>query len=77
MFTTILFVAMQAGNAFASYALDYISIQRTLATYPLAIDSKDFGLLNEVFTEDAVANYSAPLNILRGLPQIEIVLEKR
>jgi len=61
----------------AGYTEDYIAIQNTLATYPLAIDSKDFGLLSEVFTADVVANYSAPLNILSGLTQVETVLQQR
>lgn len=47
------------------------SIRNTLNTYPLAIDSKDFPALSSVFLPDAVANYSAPLGILTGLPTIE------
>jgi len=60
----------------AGYADDYVAIQNALATYPLAIDSKDFGLLSSVFTVDVVANYSAPLNVLKGLAQVESVLEQ-
>jgi len=51
-------------------------IRNTLAHYPLAIDGKNFDALDLVFTEDAVANYSAPLNVLRGLSQIQFVLKQ-
>ena len=47
------------------------NIHQTLHTYPLAIDSKDFGLLSEVFTPTAVANYTGPLSNLDGLPAIQ------
>ena len=53
----------------------YASVRNTLAHYPLAIDGKDFSLLSQVFTYNAVANYSPPMNTLYGLPQIEPVLE--
>ncbi|KAG0652999.1 hypothetical protein D0Z07_0532 [Hyphodiscus hymeniophilus] len=53
----------------------YNAIRNTLAHYPLAIDEKRFSALSLVFTPDAVANYSAPLNVLTGLPMIEDVLE--
>ncbi|KAF2091570.1 hypothetical protein K490DRAFT_61006 [Saccharata proteae CBS 121410] len=50
------------------------AIRQTLNTYPLAIDSKDFAALSAVFTTDAVANYSAPLNVLTGLRAIQSTL---
>ncbi|KAL3463456.1 hypothetical protein BJX64DRAFT_287474 [Aspergillus heterothallicus] len=50
------------------------SIRQTLALYPLAIDSKNFSSLSLIFAPDAVANYSAPLGVLTGLPEIESVL---
>ena len=50
------------------------SIRSTLALYPLAVDGKQFSALNKVFTENARANYSAPLGVLVGLSQIESVL---
>lgn len=49
-------------------------IRNTLAHYPLAIDGKNFDALDRVFTQDAVANYSAPLNVLTGLDEIKKVL---
>ena len=53
-----------------------LSIQNTINTYPLAIDSKNFSALSLVFTPDAVANYSAPLGVLHGLPNIQYILAK-
>lgn len=47
------------------------SIHQTLNTYPLAIDSKDFGLLSTVFTSTATANYTGALSNLTGLPAIQ------
>lgn len=38
--------------------LDYIAIQNTLARYCLALDTKNFALLREVFTSDVDARYS-------------------
>ncbi|KAL4918311.1 hypothetical protein BDW62DRAFT_200937 [Aspergillus aurantiobrunneus] len=50
------------------------SIRRTLALYPLAIDGKDFAALSHVFAPGAVANYSAPLNVLTPLQTIQDTL---
>lgn len=36
---------------------DYIAIQNTLARYCIALDTKDFELLRQVFTDDAGAIY--------------------
>ncbi|KKY35618.1 hypothetical protein UCDDA912_g04399 [Diaporthe ampelina] len=50
-------------------------IRNTLATYAFAIDSKNFSALSSVFHPDAVANYSEPLNVITGLPEIISTLE--
>jgi ketosteroid isomerase-like protein len=52
-----------------------LSIQHTIAQYPLAIDSKDFSKLSAVFTEDAFANYSTAAPLMYGLPAIESTLQ--
>lgn len=54
----------------------YDAIRNTLNTYPLAIDSKNFSLLSSVFTPDAIANYTAPLGVLTGLPAIASTLQQ-
>ncbi|OJD32849.1 ethyl tert-butyl ether degradation protein [Diplodia corticola] len=50
------------------------TIKRTLATYALAVDGKDWAALGAVFAADAVANYSAPLGVLTGLSAIRSTL---
>ncbi|KAJ7059618.1 hypothetical protein C8F01DRAFT_1145116 [Mycena amicta] len=49
-------------------------IRSTLGHYPLSIDGKNFDALALVFADDAVANYSAPLNVLTPLTTIQAVL---
>jgi ketosteroid isomerase-like protein len=51
------------------------AIRATLALYPLAIDGKNFDALSRIFAQDAVANYSAPLNVLSPLSTIQSVLK--
>ncbi|KAK0516333.1 hypothetical protein JMJ35_000936 [Cladonia borealis] len=55
-------------------ALD-LQIRNTLSHYPLAIDGKNFPALSLVFTQDVVANYSAPLGVLTGLASVISTLE--
>jgi hypothetical protein len=55
---------------------DTESIRQTLAFYALAIDAKSFSSLDLVFAPDAIANYSAPLGVLAGLPAIQSVLQQ-
>lgn len=50
------------------------AIRNTLALYPFAIDGKNFDALDKVFAENAVANYSAPLNVLTPLSNIQQAL---
>ncbi|RMJ27518.1 hypothetical protein PHISP_01647 [Aspergillus sp. HF37] len=50
------------------------SIRNTLALYPFAIDGKNFDALSNVFSADAAANYSAPLNVLSPLSDIKATL---
>jgi hypothetical protein len=51
------------------------AIRNTLAIYPFAIDGKNFDALSKVFTADATANYSAPLNVLHPLTSIQSTLK--
>lgn len=52
------------------------AIRNTLAIYPFAIDGKNFDALSKVFSADATANYSAPLNVLTPLSSIQSVLKE-
>ncbi|KAH8697812.1 hypothetical protein BGW36DRAFT_427760 [Talaromyces proteolyticus] len=55
-------------------AVSIEAIRNTLALYPFAIDGKNFAALDNIFMQNAVANYSAPLNVLTPLSQIQSVL---
>lgn len=55
--------------------LDTEAIRQILALYPYIIDGRSFSALSDVFTSDAVANYSAPLGVLNGLSTIASTLE--
>ena len=52
-------------------ALDLIEIQHLLATYVYAIDAKDFDRLDEVFTADAVIDYTATGGASGDFPAIK------
>ena len=52
-----------------------IQVKNTLAHYPLALDGKNFAALDQIFTTDAVANYSAPLGVVTPLAKIKEVVE--
>ncbi|RDW86022.1 hypothetical protein BP5796_04347 [Coleophoma crateriformis] len=64
-----------ACSPFVVSPSDVEAIRRTLSRYPLAIDGKNFAALNLIFTSNAVANYSAPLNVLTPLATIQSALE--
>ncbi|MFN2426164.1 MAG: nuclear transport factor 2 family protein [Candidatus Binatia bacterium] len=50
---------------------DHLAIQDVLHRYSTAIDTKDFELLDEVFTVDGVADYTASGGIRGTLPEIK------
>ena len=50
------------------------AIRNTLALYPFAVDGKNFAAFSNVFAQNAVANYSAPLNVLTPLSDIISVI---
>ncbi|KAL2036727.1 hypothetical protein N7G274_010522 [Stereocaulon virgatum] len=50
-------------------------ILNTLSLYPLAVDGKAFSTLSLVFTDNVVANYSAPIGVVSGLSNISAVIE--
>jgi ketosteroid isomerase-like protein len=58
-------------------AIDYFAIQKTLADYCFALDTKDFPRLAEVFTEDVVATYPFPGGDMNGLQHIQEVISSR
>ena len=56
-----------------SGGLAELEIRQKISLYALAIDQKNFGLLSDVFTPNAVANY--PNSVVRGLPAIQTFLK--
>jgi ketosteroid isomerase-like protein len=53
---------------------DRIDIARVIAKYAFAIDSRDWSMLDEVFTPDAIADYGANGGIHEGIAAIKAVL---
>ncbi|RYP86972.1 hypothetical protein DL769_000615 [Monosporascus sp. CRB-8-3] len=58
-----------------SNPIDYFAIKNTLSLYCIALDSKDFGLLEQVFTEDVDAKY--PFATLKRLRNLADAIQKR
>ncbi|KAH7052336.1 hypothetical protein B0J12DRAFT_70671 [Macrophomina phaseolina] len=50
------------------------SIKRSLTLYAFAIDGRDWEALASIFTDDATANYGAPIGELSGLDTIKETL---
>ena len=59
-----------------SSSLAKVEIRETISRYAIAIDSKNFGLLSDVFTQDAVVKYGLPPpnDTVKGLPAIQDLL---
>ena len=75
LFTSLVFALLAVGShSFHQNPSDILSIQHTIAQYPLSIDLKDFSHLSTVFTNDAVANYGIAGGVFHGLSDIEIKL---
>jgi len=51
--------------------VEVAQILNTLSYYPLAIDSKNYDALSQVFTDDVVTNYSAPIGVLTPLTAVK------
>lgn len=56
--------------------IDYFAIQNTLSRYCIALDTKDFGLLRQVFTGDVDGDYPFNNN-LKGLQSVASAIRKR
>ena len=72
-----LFARSTLSHGSCSATAAELQIRNKLSLYAIAVDTKDFGLLADVFTKSAVANYSAPPpnDIFRGLPAIQEFLK--
>ena len=49
---------------------DFESIRNTVSRYPIAIDSKDFGSLDQVFADNVTANYGGSVGLLTGIKEL-------
>lgn len=56
---------------------DYLAIKNTLALYCVALDTKDYSLLEEVFVPDAQAIYPFDGGNMVGVEVIAGVISKR
>ena len=56
--------------------LDYITIQNTLSRYCIALDTKDFNLLKQVFTEDCDTVYPFGGQI-KGVQKVADAIQNR
>jgi len=56
---------------------DYLAIKNVLALYCVALDTKDFSILEEVFVQDAVTIYPFDGGNMQGVDQIAAVISKR
>lgn len=67
-----------ASTTFANYHTPHsdttaaeLQIRNKLSLYALALDAKEYGLLEEVFTTDTVIDYPGAGRLLRGVPALQ------
>ncbi|EMC93616.1 hypothetical protein BAUCODRAFT_75608 [Baudoinia panamericana UAMH 10762] len=59
----------------ASNPVDYLAIRNTIARYCIALDTKDFGLFDHVFTQDVDTVY--PFFEVKGMKDVAARIQKR
>lgn len=57
--------------------VDYIAVKNTLSLYCVALDTKDFRLLEEVFSQDAETSYPFEGGNMVGVQAIGDAIGKR
>lgn len=57
-------------------AVDYVAIRNTIARYCIALDTKDFDLLKQVFTPDVDSKYPFKGSI-KGVQNVADAIQKR
>lgn len=60
-----------------SNATDYVAIGNTLARYCVALDTKNWELLHQVFTDDVDAKYPFPGGEMKGVAAVAGAIRKR
>lgn len=61
----------------ASNPIDYRAIQNTLSRYCIALDTKNFDLLHQVFTSDVEAKYPMFPNAITDVSELAEKIKKR
>jgi hypothetical protein len=56
---------------------DHFAIQNVIAQYCVALDTKDFALLAEVFTPDVDATYPFPGGAMKGVEVVQNAIRAR
>lgn len=77
VFSTPAFDPDPALSNAATFAADWATIQQTLYLFSIAVDTKNYALLNDIFTPTATANFSTPSSQnISGLAAITALLSK-
>lgn len=58
-------------------AFDYIAIRNTLSTYCIALDTQDWQLLRQVFTEDVSTVYPFRDQEINGVQNVADAIKRR
>lgn len=81
--STLLATLAIASTAFGYYHASHpdtgaaeLQIRNKISLYALSIDTKNLGLMEEVFTTDAEANYPG-VGLLRGVPAIQAYIKEQ
>lgn len=59
-----------------SNPIDYFAIKNTISGYCIALDTKNFSLLEEIFTQDVDGRYPFDRN-LKGVQNVANAIQKR
>ena len=72
-----LFLSLASACAQVSSSSDELQIRNKLSLYPIALDTQNFALLDQVFTANTVVDYQIPgTSVLHGLPDVKAYLVK-
>lgn len=69
--------AMESNVTTHGQFIDYLAVQNTLSLYCVALDTKDFDLFAEIFTQDADTKYPFAGGDLTGVEAIVKAISKR
>lgn len=73
LFCSLILTAFSQASDSCNCHLDYNdfeSIRKIVSRYPIAIDSKDFGSLNQVFVDNVTIDYGGLVGLLTGRKEL-------